>query len=208
MLPTPHYVTTDEAEVRRLVQRNPWVTYVSQTANGLVASHYPTLLDESADGLAIVTHFGRPDDVAHEIGQHEVLAIVQGPHSYISPNWYAEGDFVPTWNHVTAHLYGSAEVLDPDENYRTLQRLVDHFESGMPNPVSLDYDEEYARRLSKGTVGIRVRVTRFEARLKLSQNKTQDVREHIMAALRGAAPESYQSPAVADEMARVRSVRE
>jgi len=206
MLPTRHYTTTDEEEVRRLVRENPWVGYVSPTAAGLVASHYPTLLEEDADGLSIVTHFGRPDDELHELGRHEMLAIVQGPHGYVSPNWYAEGDFIPTWNHVTAHLYGVPEALGPEENFAVLQRLVDHFERGMPTPLSLAYDEEYARRVARGTVGVRLRVTRFEARLKLSQNKTQDVRETIIAALRGDG--RYASPALADEMARVRSVRE
>ncbi len=197
MRKTPHYTTEDETVVKRLIRENPWATYVSNTSNGLIASHYATLL-EDADGISIVSHFGRPDDKLHELGEHEMLVIVQGPHGYISPGWYAEGDFVPTWNHVTAHLYGTPEILSADENYEVLQRLVDHFEVRMPNPVSLDYDEEYARRLAQGTVGLRIRVTRVDARLKLSQNKTAEVRETIIDALRGGGP--YAHPALADEM--------
>lgn len=59
---TPRYTTTNEAEIKRLIRENPWATYVSNTSNGLVASHYPTLLDDDADGISIVTHFGRPDE--------------------------------------------------------------------------------------------------------------------------------------------------
>ena len=51
-----------------------------------------------------------------------------------------------------------------EENFRVLDELVDHFEKRMPEPVSLDIDEESARRIAKGTVGIRLRVTRFDAR--------------------------------------------
>jgi transcriptional regulator len=198
---TPQYITEDEAVVRRLVRENPWCTYVSNTSDGLVASHYATLLEDDVEGISIVSHFGRPDEQLHELGRHEMLVIVQGPHGYISPGWYPEGDIVPTWNHVTAHLYGTPEILSDEENYEILRRLVDHFERPMPEPRSLDADPERMRRLALGTVGLRLRVTRFDARLKLSQNKPTEVRETITAALRGDG--AYAHPALADEMDRV-----
>ena len=201
MRKTPAYTTTDVEEVKRLIRENPWMTFVSNTSSGLVASHYATLLEEDSEGISIVSHFGRPDELLHELGRHEMLVIVQGPHGYISPGWYAEGDFVPTWNHVTAHLYGRPEILSDEENFAILQRLVDHFEAPMPAPVSLDYDEEKARRIAKGTVGLRIRVTRIDARLKLSQNKAPEVRETIIDALRGDGP--YAHPGLAGEMERV-----
>ena len=201
MRKTPAYTTTDVEVVKRLIRENPWMTFVSNTSNGLVASHYATLLEETDEGISIVSHFGRPDEQLHELGEHEMLVIVQGSHGYISPGWYAEGDFIPTWNHVTAHLYGTPEILSAEENFEILQRLVDHFEHRMPDPVSLDYDEEKARRVALGTVGLRIRVTRIDARLKLSQNKTPEVRETIIEALRGDGP--YAHPGLADEMDRV-----
>jgi transcriptional regulator len=199
---TPHYLMTDVDEVKRLIRRNPWTTYVSNTSKGLVASHYATLLEETDDDtISIVSHFGRPDEVAHELGQHEVLVIVQGPHGYISPGWYAEGDFIPTWNHVTAHLWGVPEILSAEENFRILHQLTDHFEQRMPEPRSLHIDEPYAERIAKGTVGLRIRVTRFDARAKLSQNKPDDVRATIIGALEGDG--AYSDAALAAEMKRV-----
>ncbi|MFJ3384196.1 MULTISPECIES: FMN-binding negative transcriptional regulator [unclassified Curtobacterium] len=200
---TPHFLMTEVAEVQRLVRGNPWATIVSHTASGIVASHYPFLLESSApDEIVLVSHVGRPDELAHELGQHEVLVIVQGPHGYVSPAWYPASQFVPTWNHVTAHLWGTPEILSDEENFRVLGELVDHFEQVMPEPVSLDVDEETARRIAKGTVGIRIRVTRFDARAKLSQNKAPEVVDDVIAGLRGDGP--YASPALADEMERVR----
>lgn len=198
---TPRYLLTDPDEVKRLIRENPWATIVSHTATGLVASHYPVLLDESADGIVLLSHVGRPDDEVHELGDHEVLVIVQGPHGYVSPGWYAPGDIVPTWNHVTAHLYGVPEILDAEENFRVLSHLVDHFEGEMPHPVSLDQDEEGARRIARGTVGIRIPVSRFDARLKLSQNKAPEVVDRIIDELQ--AGETYAQPGLAREMRRV-----
>ncbi|MCS0499100.1 FMN-binding negative transcriptional regulator [Protaetiibacter mangrovi] len=203
---TPHYLLTDVDEVKRLVRQNPWTTYVSHTADGLVASHYATLLEETDDdSISLVSHFGRPDEVAHELGRHEMLVIVQGAHGYISPGWYAEGDFIPTWNHVTAHLWGVPEILSAEENFRILHRLVDHFEERMPAPRSLHIDEAYAERVAKGTVGLRIRVTRFDARAKLSQNKPDEVRATIIDALAGDGP--YAHPGLADEMRRAEDRR-
>ncbi len=193
---TPRYLMTDPEQVKRLVRNHPWATFVSATSTGLVASHYPVLLDERCSDITVLSHFGRPDDELHELGEHEVLVVVQGPHDYVSPSWYAPGDLVPTWNHVTAHLYGTPVILDEDENYEVLCRLTDHFERSRPQGRSLRLDEAGTRRAAKGTAGLRLRVDRFEARAKLSQNKPDDVRDTITAHL------AVTNPALAAEMRR------
>ena len=199
---TPHYILDDETEIKRLVRENPWVTFVSQNDDGMTASHYPTLLDEDAAGIVLLTHFGRPDEKLHGIGSgRDMLMIVQGPHGYISPSWYAPGDMVPTWNHVTAHLYGVPEVLSHEQNLVVLERLVDHFEEGMPDARSLRIDPQAASKLAKGTVGLRIPITRVEARKKLSQNRTDVDRTSIIEHLEGDG--RYSHPGLADEMQRV-----
>jgi transcriptional regulator len=199
---TPSFVLSDVGEVKRLVRENPWATLVSSPDVGLVASHYPVLLEETADDtISIVSHVGRPDEQAHELGDHEVLLIVQGPHGYISPGWYPSDQIIPTWNHVTAHLYGTPEILSEEENFRVLGELVDSFERVMPEPSSLTLDSEGSPRVARGTVGIRLRVTRFDARLKLSQDKAPAVVERIVDELEYG--EHYANPALAREMRRV-----
>jgi len=123
---------------------------------------------------------------------------VQGPHEYVSSSWYDQGDDVPTWNHVTAHLYGVPEILTAEENFAVLAHLTDHFEGGFPHGRSLSLDEERSRRIAKGTVGLRMRVTRFDARAKLSQNKSPEVAERIIDEL------EHRNPGLAEEMRRVR----
>ena len=195
---------TDPEDVKRLIRENPWATIVSNTSTGLVASHYPVILEETSDDtISIVSHVGRPDEKLHELGEHQVLVIIQGPHGYISPGWYhdAKSGFVPTWNHVTAHLYGVPQLLSEAENFGVLDSLVDHFEERMPAPISLDIDEEAARRIALGTVGLRLVVTRFDARAKLSQNKTPEVVDRIIDELQ--AGEQYSNADLAREMRRV-----
>lgn len=197
---TPHYLMTDPDEVRRLIRAHSWATIVSPVAGDLVASHYPVILDEqrsTGDDITLLSHVGRPDDELHELGQHRVLVIIQGPHDYVSPSWYAPGDVIPTWNHLTAHLWGTPEILGDEENYAALNQLTDHFENGRPGGRSLSEDEAGTRRTAKGTKGFRMRVDRFDARAKLSQNKPVEVRDNVAAHL------AEHNPALAEEMRRV-----
>lgn len=194
---TPHFMLTDPEEVKRLIRENPWATFVSHTANGLVASHYPVMVDEDADELTIVSHFGRPDERNHELGRHEMLVIIQGPHDYVSASWYDPGLLASTWNHVTAHLYGVPEILSEEENYRVLSALTDHLEHPYPEGRSLDQDENWSRNLAKGATSLRMRVTRFDARAKLSQNKPQHTTQRVTHELEKS------NPRLAEEMRRV-----
>ena len=195
---SPHHAETDPAVVRRLITENPWATLVSQ-ADGLVASHYPILLDEESDELAIYTHVGKPDDELHAFGSAEVLLIVAGPHGYISPSWYAEGAAqAPTWNFSVAHCYGVPEVLDPERNLRVLTRLVAHFEQHVEDPLYLD--QEYGARVARGTVGIRLPITRFVCKVKMSADKDPVTQQQVLEQLRGDGP--YASTALADDMER------
>ena len=91
-VPTARPRPTDDPEVvRRLILQNPWAILVSCHGDQLVASHYPVLLDEDCDGLAVFAHVGRPDEKLHGFGEREIMLIVQRVHAYISPSWYAPG---------------------------------------------------------------------------------------------------------------------
>lgn len=190
--------TDDPDVVRRLIDENPWATFVSEKG-GLVASHYPLLLDPDAEDLTVLTHFAKPDDELHGIGEGEMLIIVQGQHGYVSPSWYAPGATrAPTWNFSVAHLYGVPEVLSEEENLETLARLVDRFEREVEEPMLLD--REWARPVARGTVGIRLRVSRFACKQKLSQDKDPVSRRQVIEQLRKPGP--YQHPTLADEVER------
>jgi transcriptional regulator len=197
MRPNPAFESTDPELVRELIRENPWATIVSAPAGSIVASHYPVMLDEEAEGLAILTHVGRPDEEIHELGAAEVLCIVQGANGYISPRWYGVGGAqVPTWNFTVAHCYGVPELLDGEENLRVLGELVARFERELPEPFEPDPD--YAERLARGTVGVRIPVSRFVYKRKLSQNKAPEMRRAVIAALREPGP--YRQPRLAAEM--------
>jgi transcriptional regulator len=160
MRPNPLFESTDPEVVRRLIRENPWGTLVSGTDHGLVASHYPILLDEDAPELTVLTHVGQPDEKVHDFGDREMMLIVQGRHGYISPSWYVDEPMpVPTWNFSVAHCYGVPQILGADENFEVLSRLVEHFERHVEHPALLE--REWADPIAQRTVGIRLPISRF-----------------------------------------------
>lgn len=195
----PHHFVEDPEVVRRLIRENPWGILVSSHGDQLVASHYPLLLDEDCDGLAVFTHVGRPDEQLHGFGSREILLVVQGVHGYVSPSWYAPGATrAPTWNFTAAHCYGVPEILDDETNLRTLARLVKYFERHVENPMLLD--PEWGAPLAKGTVGLRLPISRFQCKVKMSQDKDRETQLRVIRALRASG--AYHNPRLADEMQR------
>jgi transcriptional regulator len=196
MRENPLYASDDEQLVRELITEHPWATIVSATGTGLVASHYPVLLDNGPE-LALLIHVGRPDEQIHAFGTSEVLVIIAGANGYVSPSWYAaSANPVPTWNFVVAHCYGTPQPLDDDENRKLLTRLTTHFERPVESPVHLD--ESVAARLAPETAGFRVPIERFICKVKMSQDEDADTQSLVLAALTRPGP--YFNPELAKQM--------
>ncbi|MEW1718841.1 FMN-binding negative transcriptional regulator [Streptomyces sp. NPDC093109] len=201
MRDNPDYALTDEDEIKRVITAAPWATMISHTEDGLVASHYPFLLDPAADGIVLLSHVGRPDELLHGLGERELLVVFYGPSGYVSPSWYGISPAVPTWNYTTVHAYGVPEILSAEDNLRVLEDLVDHFEEPLPHPFRMRLsaeNEEYAERIAHGTAGFRLRVTRVVAKNKMSQDKPRAVVDRVVEQL--SRPGPYANAELASRM--------
>ena len=201
MRDNPDYALVGERSAKDLIRAHPWATMFSSTPDGPVASHYPFLLDESAEGIVLLSHVGRPDERQHRLGEGPLLVVFYGPSGYISPSWYGISPAVPTWNFATVHASGVPEILSADDNLAVLERLVDRFEDPLPEPYRMRRDElnaAYAERIVHGTVGFRMRVDRWTGKDKMSQDKPVEVVERIIDQLEGDGP--YANPRLARRM--------
>ena len=72
------------------------------------ATHLPLLVDRARGAKGtIVDHVARANPHGRTFdGKSTQLAIFAGPHAYVSPNWYASADKVPTWLYTAVHAYG------------------------------------------------------------------------------------------------------
>lgn len=188
MLTQPIYEMSDPGYLRAVIASHGWATLVSAPGGDLAVSHLPVVPDPRASGATVLGHLARQDAEAHELGAHEVVLIVQGPHGYVSPRMYAAGPYVPTWNFVVAHLHGRPEVLNVPDTYELLSATVDHFEAGRPDPFALAEVAEYARSIAAGVTGFRLAPSRVVGKVKASQDKPTEVAERVIRALRTENP--------------------
>src|SRR5215207_6019913 len=157
----------DVAFARELVRAHPFATIVTP---GLRATHMPCLVDESDEGLTVLSHVARADPACEEL-DGPLLMIFHGPHGYVSASWYGE-DTIPTWNNITLHVWGTPERFD--DSMDVVRRTVDHFEARVERPWSLDRLGPTAREMADQVVAFRLRAQDWHAEAKLSQDKPDD----------------------------------
>ncbi|MBO0829490.1 MAG: FMN-binding negative transcriptional regulator [Streptosporangiales bacterium] len=174
----PAHFAADDEQVRTLLSRIRAADLVTSTPRGMVATYLPLLYEPDAgDHGALLGHVARNNDQWREPAAGESLVIVHGPDAYVTPSWYASkaehGRVVPTWNYVTAHVYGRLVVHDDTSWLESLvRRLTEHHEADLPHPWSVDDSPPafFAGQL-RAIVGVELRITRIEAKAKLSQNR-------------------------------------
>ena len=173
------------------IRRAGLATLVTMTADGLIASHVPMLLDrEPAPNGMLLGHVARPNPQARgSVPDVQGLAIFQGPDAYITPSWYAtkreNGKVVPTWNYVAIHAYGPVEFFDDTERLRAIvTRLTERQESSRAAPWAVtDAPADFVEGMLKGIVGFAMPIARLEGKWKMSQNRPAHDRTGVVDGL-------------------------
>jgi transcriptional regulator len=187
----PAHFAPDEALVGELLRHHGAADLVTLTAQGLVATMLPFIyVPEAGEHGSLHGHVARNNPQWQLPAQGESLVIVRGPDAYISPSWYASkaehGRVVPTWNYVTAHVYGRLIVHDDAAWTEDLvRRLTAKHEAGSAHPWSVsDAPPEFIAGQLRAIVGIELLITRIEAKAKLSQNRPAADVEGVIEGLR------------------------
>lgn len=183
----PHFTSTDLGWVDWLAEHHPFGTLISQADGAPFVSHLPVLYQRTGDQVTLTGHWARQNPQWHDIENQRVLFMFQGPHAYVSPRWYADTQKqVPTWNYVTAHVYGKIRLVEPgDELESIVVRLSEKFESGATTPWSLAGSDPANRSRLKAIVGFELRSDALQIKLKLNQNHTVANVSGVIAGLRG-----------------------
>jgi transcriptional regulator len=187
----PAHFAPDAALVDELLCNHGAADLVTLTPDGLVATMLPFIYvpSEGTHG-ALHGHLARNNDQWKLGSAGEALAIVRGPDAYISPGWYAakaeHGRVVPTWNYITAHVYGRFVVHDdPVWTENLVRRLTTKHEADRDHPWSVDdAPRPYIEGQLRAIVGIELEITRIEAKAKLSQNRPAADVEGVIDGLR------------------------
>jgi transcriptional regulator len=183
----------DADAVQALLAQVGAAELVTTTAQGLLCTPLPLVHDpDLGEHGALLGHLARSNDQWRHEPLAEALVIVRGPDAYVSPSWYPSkaehGRVVPTWNYVQAHVYGRLLVHDdPAWLEAHVRRLTARHEAGRPRPWGVDdAPASYVAGQLRAIVGVEVRITRIEAKAKLSQNRSAADVAGVVAGLRAA----------------------
>ncbi len=183
----------DVGEAHALMRAHPFAILITQGADGVVATHLPTVL-KTGDGAGVLgrieCHLARPNQQWKTFTPDaEALLIFQGPEAYIRPGWYPSkaehGKVVPTWNYAVVHAYGRLEpVHDQAWLLGHVSELTGQQEAPYAEPWAIaDAPESYLAVMARGIVGLKLAVTRLEAKMKMSQNREQRDRAGVVQGL-------------------------
>jgi transcriptional regulator len=188
----PEHFAADERSTDALLANLDAADLITVTQDGPVATFLPLLYaSELGEHGALLGHVARTNDQWRRPAIGESLVIAHGVDGYISPSYYASkaehGRVVPTWNYVTAHVYGSLIVHDDTAWLADLvRRLTDRHESGREHPWSVDdAPAAYVEGQLRAIVGVELRISRIEAKAKLSQNRTAADIDGVIGGLEG-----------------------
>ena len=202
----PKHFQADDAEARELLHGIRVADLVTATSEGLFATFLPLIYDESVgDAGALLGHVARKNEHGRLNAVGESMVIAHGPDAYITPSWYASkrehGRVVPTWNYVTAHVYGELVIHDdPVWLEAFVRRLTERHEAERDHPWSVDdAPREYIEGQLRAIVGFELQITRIEAKAKLGQNRSTEDLDGVISGLRERGDE-----ASADATARAR----
>ncbi|WP_200210647.1 FMN-binding negative transcriptional regulator [Micromonospora coerulea] len=205
----PAHFSADESAVRELLTHHRAADLVTATADGLAATTLPFLYDpDGGPHGTLLAHLARNNDQWRQPVLGEALVILRGPDAYVSPSWYAtkaeHGRVVPTWNYVVVHAYGELLVHDdPTWVGALVRRLTDQHEAGRPHPWSVDdAPEGFVTGQLRAIVGVELRISRLEAKWKLSQNRSAADVDGVITGLRATGQD-----ATATAMDRTRPTR-
>ena len=167
-----HYKNENIEEVKDFLSKNSFGILISQADGRISGTHIPMELDKDEHGEdVLVGHIARANPQSENLkNDEEILAIFNGPHSYISSSWYQKED-VPTWNYIAVHVYGKIKIIEGEELLESLRKLVDKYEKNSKNPVSVDEMSSRTLKQINGIVGFSIKISEIQAAYKLSQTK-------------------------------------
>lgn len=190
-IPKPHNVD-DLHFLHDFMDEFSFVDLVT-AAPGIRVTHIPTWLDRTAGPLGTIRgHVARqnPQHVLFD-GKQSAVVVYRGPHTYISPTWYAKMGNVPTWNFAVVHASGKLRPVTDKATFKAqLARLVTKFEGDGTSAYDFSkVPESVTDGLMNGIVGFEMEIELLEGKFKLGQERDPADRASLLEHLKTVRPD-------------------
>ena len=190
MYTPPAFADNDADSIKATIRAARLANLITATPDGPRATPLPLFLDDTEGERGVLYgHVARANPQWQAVPIGEALAIFMGADAYVTPSWYAAkqetGKVVPTWNYIAVHAYGPVEFFqEPQRLLAAVTRLTNIHEHPRAEPWAVsDAPADFIAAQLRGIVGVRIPVTRFEGKRKMSQNRPEADRIRVAAGL-------------------------
>ena len=174
---TPPMFKPDRAASLAFAQARGFGTVTAWDGTKPIASSLPFYIAYGDDGAPYAAfHVARNNPLLKLAdGKSRWLMAVLGADTYVSADWYASPDQVPTWLYQAVHLSGPVRMQSDSELASHLDALSAKFESWLAPKPPWTSSKMTAGRLDammKAIVGLVMSVDEVEGSFKLNQHKS------------------------------------
>jgi len=195
-----HYEEKNWSEIEQLIRENGFAILINVQNHLPVATHIPLELSKNEAGdWVLMGHISKANPQWKSFATDpNVLAVFMGPHTYVSPSWYSHKN-VPTWNYKAVHVYGQVRVIE-EELKAGLNKMMERYEHlHAQHPIKMeDIPAHTLEKDYRGIVAFEIKIERFEAASKLSQNRDAESYQSVIDHLKTS--DAYDSKQIAEEM--------
>ncbi len=184
MHPNAHFAWTDIAAMHAFISERAFAHIFAQTPDGPMVAHAPVVV--TADGN-LQFHLARANRLVPHLDGLAALVSITGDDAYVSPDWYAKPDQVPTWLYRAVEADGTVRRLDRDGLIAQLDTLSAAMEQPLaPKPVWTRGKMTAGKfeAMLPGIVGFEMKVTALRGTWKMNQHKSAEDIASMVAALR------------------------
>lgn len=185
-----HFEQDDPGEIRAFLATNPFGTIVVNLNGELWPTPIPLIWKPSkGEWGKFIAHVAIDNDMWRADLHEEVLVIMQGPNTYITPNWYPskadDHKVLPTWNYTSVHAWGKMTIHhDPKFKRMAVGLLTQIHERSSEQPWKMgDAPQDFLNTHLEHVVGLEIEIDRICAKAKLNQNRTESARQGVIAGL-------------------------
>ena len=179
---TPPMFKPDRSASLAFAQARGFGTVTAWDGSRPIASSLPFYIAYGDDGAPYAAfHVARNNPLLKLAdGKSRWLMAVTGADAYVSADWYASPDQVPTWLYQAVHLTGPVRMQSDSELASHLDALSAKFEGWLAPWTASKVTAGRLDALKKAIVGLVMSVEELEGSFKLNQHKS-DV-DHVAIA--------------------------
>ncbi|MBZ4319515.1 FMN-binding negative transcriptional regulator [Streptomyces huiliensis] len=194
------YQAEDRTWLRRVVERYPLATLITNGPEAPYATHLPVIFTPGGtpetgapetggpetggpEGATLLGHMNRSNPHWEALADGvQAQLVFTGPHGYVTPAVYETTPAAPTWNFVSVHLQGTLRLIpDFEETLNVVRMTVQAYEKEFGDGWETEGSLDYFRQIGPAVGAFHFDVRSADGMFKLSQEKDPDVREKVAA---------------------------